>query len=201
MHDGRHTELLIATKNAGKVRELSELLGGLPLTLRDLSEFPEIETADETGATFEENAAIKARFYGHATGLLTLADDSGLEVDALGGAPGVHSARYAGESATDEERVSLLLREIGHAPNRAARFVCVAAIYDPPRDSLNLFRAECPGRIAAAPRGSNGFGYDPVFIPSGFTQTFGELADGVKQRISHRGLAVAAVRDFLEAGI
>ena len=195
----RHSDLLLATKNPGKVRELTELLRGLPLRLRDLSEFPSVETADETGASFEENASIKARFYGRETGLLTLADDSGLEVEALGGAPGVHSARYAGESATDAERVALLLREIVQAEKRAARFVCVVALYDPQNEALSLFRADCPGAIARAPRGSNGFGYDPVFIPQGFTQTFAQLPTDVKQRISHRAQAVAAAHHFLEA--
>lgn len=198
MTHARHTDLLLATKNAGKTRELSELLRGVPLRVRDLSEFPDAGTAQESGETFEENASIKARFYGGLSGLLTLADDSGLEVDALGGAPGVRSARYAGESATDCERVSLLLRELEGVVKRAARFVCVVALFDPRSESLTLFRASCPGEIAPTARGTNGFGYDPIFLPSGFTQTFAQLPPEVKQRISHRAQAVAAARAYLE---
>lgn len=194
-----HTELLIATKNQGKVRELSELLAGVPVVLRGLAEFPRVPTAEETGATFSENAELKARFYAGRTGLPTLADDSGLEVEALGGAPGVHSARYAGDGATDVERVALLLSEMRRAGTltRRARFVCAAALFDPRADSCEVFLGTCEGRIADAPRGSHGFGYDPVFIPDGYERTFAELPAEIKQRISHRAEALRAVRAYL----
>lgn len=194
------TELLLATKNRGKVRELTELLAGIPVRLRSLAEFPSVPTPEETGATFAENAELKARFYATQTGLVALADDSGLEVDALGGAPGVHSARYAGENATDEERVVLLLAEMraSGVATRRARFVCAVALFDPrPMMACELFEGTCEGRIGHEPRGSNGFGYDPVFVPDGFDQTFAELHAGIKQRISHRAQALRAARQYL----
>ncbi len=188
-----HTELLVATSNAGKVRELSELLSDFPLRLRLLSDFPDVDEAEETGETFAENAAIKALHYSARAGLLTLSDDSGLAVDALGGAPGVRSARYAGREATYAERMSKLLGELDATgdPERRARFVCVIAVADPSAGTLHTFEGECRGRIARAPRGTGGFGYDPLFIPDGYEQTFGELPDHVKQSISHRARALA----------
>ena len=194
-----HTELLVATTNAGKVRELTGLLRTLPLRLRGLSDFPRLRTVEETGATFAENATLKAVQYGARTGLLTLADDSGLEVDALGGAPGVLSARYAGESASDAERVALLLGELARAGagDRRARFVCAVALYDPRASKAELFNGTSEGQIAAEPRGAHGYGYDPVYVPEGFTQTFAELPPDVKQRISHRALALRLARNFL----
>lgn len=193
------TELLIATRNAGKVREFASLLADMPLRLRSLAEFPEVPEAEETGATFAENAALKARFYASQTGLWTLADDSGLEVDALGGAPGVYSARYAGADASDAERISLLLAELGRTNDaaRRARFVCAIAIAHPASDALDLFTGTCEGRIAPEPRGANGFGYDPVFIPENFEETFGELPSETKHDLSHRARALHAARAFL----
>lgn len=194
-----HADLLIATKNGGKVRELAELLAGVPLRLRGLAEFPRVATPEETGATFAENAELKARFYASQTGLLTIADDSGLEADALGGAPGVHSARYAGENATDGQRVARLLAEMraSGAPTRRARFVCAVALFDPRAETCELFEGTCEGRIADEPRGANGFGYDPVFVPDGFDQSFAELPAEIKQRISHRAHALTAAREYL----
>jgi XTP/dITP diphosphohydrolase len=192
-------ELLLATSNAGKVRELAQLLEGLPVRLRDLSEFEPVAPVEETGETFDENASLKATFYGRLTGRLTLADDSGLEVEALGGAPGVRSARYAGADATDGQRVARLLEElkgVGDA-ERGARFVCVLALFDPAAQRLQLFRGVCAGRIAASARGSEGFGYDPVFVPEGYDLSFAELPSGIKQRISHRARALAEARRHL----
>ncbi|HEX8291049.1 MAG TPA: RdgB/HAM1 family non-canonical purine NTP pyrophosphatase [Pyrinomonadaceae bacterium] len=189
----QHTELLVATSNAGKVRELSHLLSGFPLRLRLLGEFSGVDEAEETGGTFEENAAIKALHYSAHSGLLTLSDDSGLSVDALGGAPGVRSARYAGREATYAERMSKLIGELdatGDAERRA-RFVCVIAVADPSAGTLHTFEGACEGRIARAPRGRGGFGYDPLFIPDGHDRTFGELPDEVKQTLSHRARALA----------
>lgn len=199
MYVNAHAELLVATKNAGKVRELIELLAGVPLRLRGLWDFPGAPEVEETGATFEENARLKAAAYAAHARLLTLADDSGLEVHALGGAPGVLSARYAGASATDAERVELLLRKLSdtNSPDRRARFVCAVALHDPLTGTAKIFRGVCRGRIAPHARGTNGFGYDPVFIPEGHSQTFAELPAHVKQQISHRALALSHTRDFI----
>ena len=188
-----HTELLVATNNAGKVRELSQLLSDFPLRLRLLSDFAGVAEAEETGETFAENATIKALHYSAHSGLLTLSDDSGLVVDALGGAPGVRSARYAGREATYDERMSKLLGEIDATGNeeRRARFVCVIAVADPAVGTLQTFEGTCEGRIARAPRGSGGFGYDPLFIPDGHERTFGELPAEVKHTLSHRARALA----------
>jgi XTP/dITP diphosphohydrolase len=189
--NNRTPELLIATRNEGKAREFASLLGATRLRVRSLAEFPRALEVEETGATFAENAALKARAYARATGLWTLADDSGLEVDALGGAPGVFSARYGG-LPTDEARTAHLLEELARTGDaaRRARFVCVIALALPPSDRLQLFEGTCEGRIAHAPRGRNGFGYDPVFIPDGHGQTFGELSDETKARLSHRSRAL-----------
>ncbi len=192
-------ELIIATTNEGKARELAEMLSGMRVRLRGLAEFPNVREAEETGETFEENAALKATFYGHLLGGATLADDSGLEVDALGGAPGVRSARYAGAGASDSQRVELLLEELkrGGARDRSARFVCVVAIYEPGAEEAQLFRGVCEGTIAEEPRGDNGFGYDPVFVPEGHAESFAQLPTAVKQRISHRARALAEARAYL----
>lgn len=194
-----HSELLIATGNAGKIRELNGLLADLPLRLRRLSEFSQISEVEETGKTFTENALLKARLYSRQTNLWTLADDSGLEVDALGGAPGVLSARYAGPNATDEERNARLLSELARTndEHRTARFICALALYDPTTGETETFNGSCEGRIARHPRGQHGFGYDPLFIPSGYEHTFGELSETVKQQISHRARALAALRHSL----
>ena len=191
--------LVIATRNQGKLLELRTIIRELPLVLLDLHSFPSAQTIPETGATFAENASLKAAGYAVQTGEMTLADDSGLEVDALGGAPGVLSARYAGEGASDAERVNKLLAELSrlNSRERTARFVCVIAIADRAGVILNLSKGICEGRIAAAPRGSNGFGYDPIFVPRGFDQTFAELSAPVKSGISHRGKALRAATGFL----
>ena len=194
-----HSELLIATYNAGKIRELTILLSNLPLRLRRLSEFPQITEVEETGRTFAENAELKARLYSCQTNLWTLADDSGLEVDALNGAPGVLSARYAGAHATDEERNARLLAELNLTGDvqRSARFICAIALYEPDEEKAEVFRGVCEGRISRHTRGRGGFGYDPLFIPAGYEQTFGELPDELKQQISHRARALAKVRAYL----
>lgn len=192
-------ELLIATGNKGKIAELRSLLAGLPLMLRNLAEFPSAREVEETGRTFADNAALKAQGYAEQTGLWTLADDSGLEVDALGGAPGVFSARYGGEGLTDADRVRRLLGELSgtEANDRRARFVCVIAVADTLGQGRNLSTGTCEGRIVHAPRGTHGFGYDPIFLPDGFEQTFGELTAEIKQDISHRARALKAARSFL----
>ena len=193
-------DLLIATGNVGKLREFEQLLSDLPLRLHSLIEFPHVVEVAETGATFAENAVLKARGYCEQTGLWTLADDSGLEVTALDGAPGVLSARYAGAGATDEARRLLLLSEladIGEAV-RQARFVCAIALMEAATPPPKIFTGICEGRIAHAARGQGGFGYDPIFVPAGYEQTFGELPKAIKQRISHRARAASALKAYLQ---
>ena len=191
--------LLVATHNEGKVKEIRGLLEGLPLDVRWLSEFGHIPEAEETGATFLENAVLKARHYSSLSGLLTLSDDSGLEVVALGGAPGVHSARYGGRGLPYPEKMARLLSELSAAKteDRRARFTCVIALADPLTGEINTFEGVCEGRLAHAPRGSGGFGYDPLFVPDGHAQTFGELPPEVKKGLSHRALALAKACAFL----
>ncbi len=195
-------QLLIATKNVGKIRELKNLLQDFPLRLRSLDEFANIVEAKETGADFAENAVLKAQSYALQTNLWTLADDSGLEVEALSGAPGAFSARYGGKNADDGEKISKLLEELRETKDktRQARFVCVIAIADEKGEIKFLAEGACSGKIAEITSGSNGFGYDPIFIPEGFNKTFGELSGEIKREISHRARAlkkiIAFLRDF-----
>ncbi len=192
-------QLLAGTKNAGKIRELKELLAGLPLSLQSLNEFENVVEPEETGATFAENAALKAVYYARETGFATLADDSGLEVEALNNAPGVYSARYAGANASDAEKISKLLNEMKtlKAENRSARFVCALVLTDKTGEIIFQTEGICRGKIALSPSGKNGFGYDPVFIPEDFEQTFGELSDAIKSNLSHRARAIEKIIQFL----
>jgi XTP/dITP diphosphohydrolase len=196
--------LVLGTRNAGKVREIEIILGDVPWQIRLLREFENVGFAAETADTYAENAIAKAQFYARETGLCALADDSGLEVEALGGAPGVFSARYAGEGASDTDRRVLLLSDLANVPqeslteaNRRARFVSVVAIAEPDGGVVNVSEGTCTGRIIFEPRGDGGFGYDPLFIPDGFQQTFAELAESIKNRISHRARALLKTREFL----
>jgi XTP/dITP diphosphohydrolase len=191
--------LLLATQNEGKLKELRSLLADLPLDLFSLADFPKVEVVPETGESFTENASLKAVGYALQTGLLTLADDSGLEVDALGGAPGIFSARYAGEGAADADRTNRLLAELSNTPagERAARFVSAVAIANEGGEVVNLSIGACEGQIDFAPSGTEGFGYDPVFIPSGYDKSFGALKSEIKNQISHRARALLAAREFL----
>jgi len=183
-------EILIGTRNAGKIKELENLLTDLPVRIRSLATFPNTVEPKETGSTFAENATLKAQSYALQTRLWALADDSGLEVEVLNGAPGIFSARYAGENATDEDRIEKLLKELKNLQNRRARFVCAMAVAD--ESGAIKFMAEgiCNGEIALNASGTNGFGYDPVFIPDGFSNTFGELSGNIKQEMSHRARAL-----------
>ena len=192
-------KLLIATHNAGKKAEYAQLLQGLDLELNTLSDLGIELVISEDGATFAQNALLKARGYAAATGLLTLADDSGLEVDALGGAPGVYTARYGSEGLSDEGRYRLLLENLRGIPDeqRTARFRCVIALAWPDGHT-ELAEGTCEGRIAHEPRGEHGFGYDPVFYLPEFGCTMAELPEGVKNRISHRARAAAAAREILQ---
>ncbi len=192
--------LLFGTRNPGKVKEITTILDGSGWTFSSLQEFDGVGPAVEDGVTYAENAIAKAQFYAAATGLLALADDSGLEVAALGGAPGVYSARYAGDDASDADRRQLLLAELAKVDSvdRRARFVAAVAIADPNGAVLNLSEGICEGTITFEPRGTSGFGYDPLFMPEGYDQTFAELADEVKNRISHRARALMQTRDSLD---
>ena len=191
--------LLLGTRNPGKVIEITNILADSGWSFSSLQEFPNVGEAEENFVTFAENAIAKAQFYASATGLCALADDSGLEVEALGGAPGVFSARYAGAHASDADRRTLLLSELGKTSdsNRRARFVAVVAISKPNGEILNLSEGICNGTITFAPRGTGGFGYDPLFIPDGYDQTFAELPDSIKNQISHRARALLGTRTFL----
>jgi len=188
---------VVATANAHKVRELAALLDGLPV---DLVARPEgLAMPEETGNTFLANARIKARAIAQATGEVALADDSGLEVDALGGDPGVISARYAGEGASDADNNAKLLAELSgiHGPNRRARFRCVLALVAPDGRELTA-DGRCEGFVLDAERGAGGFGYDPLFQPEGDTRALAEYAEAEKNAISHRGRAARKLREMLE---
>jgi XTP/dITP diphosphohydrolase len=195
--------LLLATANQGKLRELRTILHGLPVELVGLTEVgrgdpPEVE---ETGDTFLANALLKARAYAAWSGLAAVADDSGIEVDALAGAPGVRSARYAGPGASDQANLDKLLAELTGVPpeRRTARFRCVAALHDPATGRETHAEAAWEGRILDAPRGSGGFGYDPVFLPDGWDRTSAEVDQPTKDAASHRGKAFRALRPAIEA--
>ena len=193
--------LVLATSNRGKVREISDLLSGLDievLTCDDLDGWPALE---EKGDTFEENAASKAGELSLWAGMPALADDSGLEVEALGGEPGVKSARYAGVQGDDAANIARLLRELEGIPpeRRGARFVCVLVLASPDGESIEI-RETCEGSVTTAPRGERGFGYDPVFVPAGMEKTLAELPLGEKNAVSHRGKALRRLRALLESG-
>jgi XTP/dITP diphosphohydrolase len=191
--------LLLATRNSHKTREFAEILGE-KFAISDLSTSASASRVKETGATFKENAVLKAVSVSQDRHLLVIADDSGLEVDALNGAPGIFSARYAGENASDEQNVEKLLRELAagdqSVTDRSARFRCVIALARGGK-LLGTFEGTVAGTIVDLPRGKRGFGYDPIFIPKGFDQTFGELSAEIKNRISHRAKAVTALRKAL----
>jgi XTP/dITP diphosphohydrolase len=198
-------KLLIATHNQGKVREYRALLSDLPLEVTYLDAEGITFEAEETGATFDENAVQKASAYAAASGLLTWADDSGLEVDALDGAPGVLSARYgAPDARTDQDRYRLLLAELASVPEaeRTARFHCVVALASPSGE-VQTADGCCEGRIGVEPRGSHGFGYDPVFLvaDTGYTQTMAELEPALKNTISHRARASHIAKHLLQAAL
>ncbi|RUM86946.1 MAG: non-canonical purine NTP pyrophosphatase, RdgB/HAM1 family [Thermodesulfatator sp.] len=196
----RRRTLVLATRNEGKIRELKALLADLPLKILTARDFPEVDSPEEVGKTFFDNAFIKARHWALATKHLALADDSGLEVDALDGAPGVQSARYAGPQASDEENLRRLLEELRDVPleERTARFRCVIILYHPAGRWLKA-EGVWEGLIAYEPRGHQGFGYDPIFLPMefDFRKTAAELSPEVKNRLSHRGRALVALRELL----
>jgi XTP/dITP diphosphohydrolase len=186
-----HAEsLLIATTNPGKLKELASLLSGCPFHLVSLAQAGISDDVPETGSTLEQNATLKAATYARVSGIPTLADDSGLEVDALGGGPGPLSARFAGEGAGDDQRIAYLLQRLEGVPDgeRNARFRSVIAVAWP-GETVELHAGECYGSITRAPRGSNGFGYDPVFLLPELGRTMAELSTEEKNRLSHRSKA------------
>ena len=194
------TRLVVATRNRGKLDEIRAILASLSVEVASLADYPELEPIEEDGATFEANAVKKALHVAASTGHLTLADDSGIEVDALDGAPGVHSARFAGPEATDEANNAKILDLMAAVPDaeRTARFRCVVAIATP-EGHLETAEGVCEGLVARRERGDKGFGYDPLFLVPEWGMTFGELPEGIKNGISHRGRALAAARNALEA--
>ena len=191
-------KLLVATGNPGKMREVSHILKGLPFRVLSLQDFGMSMTVEETGATFADNAILKAKAYCASAGLLTMADDSGLVVDALDGRPGVLSARYGGEGLTDPQRVELLLRELEGVPweKRTARFRCVIALAWP-RGQVETVEGVVEGVIQYEPEGCNGFGYDPIFHLPERDCTTAQLSTSEKNRISHRGQAVRKAAELL----
>ncbi len=202
-------EILIATSNPGKVREIREALSFLPVKIRSLSEFPDVLPVEEVGLTYDENASLKALGYARQTGLPALADDSGLEVDALNGKPGVQVSPAWRRHLTDRERTEKLLEQLSHVSDsdRTARFVCSMAFAgwqfedDKTKTAPSLLKTTqgvCQGVITTSVRGRNGFGFDPIFVPDGYAQTFAELPPEIKRTISHRGKALDAMRPFLE---
>ena len=193
-------DLLLASQNRGKLAEMRTLVTGLPFRVLGPAELGIRDAPEETGATFLDNAVLKARHYSRLSRLLTVADDSGICVDALGGGPGLYSSRFGGEGASDADRNRLLIEKLRGVPTeqRGARFVCAVSVA---RDGAVLFETEqsVAGTIAAAPRGERGFGYDPLFCYAPFGRTFGEVAPEEKDRVSHRGQAFARLREFLRA--
>jgi XTP/dITP diphosphohydrolase len=191
------TTLAVATTNAGKLREIRELLAGLPIEVRTLTDYPPVAAPEETGSTFAENARQKARYYAASTRTITVAEDSGLEIDAMNGAPGVHSARFGGEESTYPEKFRLIYQALAAAgvTTSPARFVCAIAVVD---GSEIVFEARgvVEGRIAAEPRGDGGFGYDPIFYYEPFGCTLAEAGER-KNGVSHRGRAFRQLRDWL----
>ena len=191
-------KLLVATTNAGKLAEITAWLSDLPYEVICLNDLPNVpEAVEETGETFAANALLKAQAYYQHTGWLTLSDDSGLTVNALGGRPGVHSARYAGAGATDAQMVAKLLDEMQEVPDdqRQAQFVCVVALCG--TGVAQTFKGSCAGEITRVARGANGFGYDPIFLEVAAGKTFAELTQAEKALLSHRGRALTQVRVFL----
>ena len=196
---GERGKLLIATGNPGKFKEIQAILGPLPMEIVSLTAYPDFSLPEETGNTYLDNALLKAKAAGRNTGLITLAEDSGLEVDALKGAPGIRSARFSGERAYDALNIETLLCLMEQVPDqdRIARFRCVAVIYDPVREVFDRTEGVCEGKITWTPRGRAGFGYDPVFWVEDFGKTMAEIPPELKNQISHRARAFEKIRSFL----
>jgi len=193
-------KVVIASKNRKKVEEIKKIFStiGIECEIHTLDEFPQVGKVEEDGHTFKENAIKKALHVSKTTGMIAIADDSGLEVEALGGAPGVKSARYSGPGADDRSNNEKLLRELEGIPDeqREARFVCCIALAD--GNNVQTFEGYVKGKIGHTPRGSNGFGYDPLFYPEGYDRTFAEMTDEEKNAISHRAMALKLLGEYLK---
>ena len=191
--------LLIGSGNKDKRAELEHLLQGTSWDVKSLKDFEPVEEPEETEDTFAGNALLKARYYGGKFGVACVSDDSGIEVDALDGAPGIYSARYAGPDARDGENLAKLMKELYGVPEeqRSARFRCVLCLIDP-EGFITHYEGICEGRIDIKQQGSEGFGYDPAFIPDGYQQSFGELGEDVKSKLSHRAIAVRWMREVID---
>lgn len=187
-------DIVVATKNKGKIKEIKKILVGH--NVMSQGEIGVDIDVEENGSTFAENAMLKAEAVSKHTACAVIADDSGIEVDALNGAPGIYSARYCGEDATDEDRVEKLLQEISTADTRGAQFACAIALILPDGER-RIFNGIVRGTLDFEPKGENGFGYDPIFIPEGYNKTFGELSSEIKDNISHRANALNALAEFL----
>jgi XTP/dITP diphosphohydrolase len=192
--------IVLATRNRKKIEEIKKIFSTMkmPILLYTLDDFPGYQGVKEDGKTFKENAIKKASHVSKYTGMVAIADDSGLEVDALDGAPGILSARYAGESADDRANIDRLLKEMKNIPSdkRGARFTCCIAIAFPDGE-IKTFNGYIKGRIGMEPRGENGFGYDPIFYPEDYNKTFAEMSDTEKNAISHRARALRALQEYL----
>ncbi|GAM12120.1 XTP/dITP diphosphatase [Mesobacillus selenatarsenatis] len=191
--------VIIATKNIGKAKEFEKLFLPKGLAVKTLLDYPEIEDVEETGTTFEENAILKAETIANNLGVRVIADDSGLEIDALEGRPGVYSARYAGSEKNDENNIDKVLEELQGVPERerTARFCCALAMAEPGKETVTVF-GTCEGRILNERRGSNGFGYDPIFFVETEGKAMAELASDEKNKISHRANAIRKLDDLLK---
>ncbi|MFT5388283.1 MAG: XTP/dITP diphosphohydrolase [Candidatus Omnitrophota bacterium] len=192
-------ELIVATKNQGKMREIRLLLKEFDLNITSLADYPEAPEIIEDGASFADNALIKAKIIGAYTGALVIGEDSGIEIDYLDGAPGIYSARYAGADATDEDNNEKMLTDLDGVTDdkRTARYQCYVAIVDC-QNTIDIVNGSCEGRLTTAPRGSNGFGYDPYFLIDEYGKTFGELDPSIKASISHRAKALIKVKEVFQ---
>ncbi|MDW7675981.1 MAG: XTP/dITP diphosphatase [Bacillota bacterium] len=191
-------KLILATRNKGKISEFKELLKDTGFEITGIEQYPFLQEVAETGSTFAENAALKAEYVANATNILAVADDSGLAVDALNGAPGINSARFAGVHGDDQANNDKLLMLLAKVPpeQRTGRFCCAIAI-TPPGGATIIVEGVCEGTIASEPKGDKGFGYDPLFIPEGYKVTMGQMPDEEKNKISHRAKAVAKAHDII----
>ncbi len=193
-------KIVIASNNEGKIREFKKILEPMGFTVFSSKDFPELEEVEETGSSFQENALIKAKYVAEKTNIIALADDSGLEVTALQGRPGIYSARYSGEKATDQSNNEKLLMELEETGDgdRRAKYVCALALYDPENKSGEVVEGICEGRILKEGRGDGGFGYDPLFFLDALNKTFAEIPLEIKNKISHRGKALEKLKKVLQ---
>lgn len=192
-------KLFIGSKNKGKISEIKSVLKPLKLEILSFYDYDNIIDIEETGSTYHENALLKAKGFYNQVKIPVITDDSGLEVNVINNQPGVYSARYAGINATDKDNIEKLLNTISNSDqqNKSARFICIIVYYDGQEEKY--FEGICSGKITEFPRGDKGFGYDPVFIPDGYNITFAEMEETLKNKISHRAIALQKLRDYLES--